>query len=660
MPPFKAAVDAGVMTGMGSYIQLNGVPMSANRQTSIDLLRNDLKWDGMLVSDWAEMYLQYQPYGYASSRSDAVLRSMTNSSYDMCMVPDDTSFIGFLKENYNAGRVTLDRLKTSVKRIIKLKLELDLYNTPVPGADLVSQVGDKASHKAALAAAQESLVLVKNTNNILPLNPASKKFFLTGSSIDDIGYMCGGWTIRWQGRPVPTSTTLLGPCSTKVSTLTGPDINTAKNYASQADYTIVAIGERNYAEQSGNWDPWGLPTGMTDYVKELATTGTKIILVLVEGRPRLLNGTAELAHAVVYAGLPCELGGEAIADLIFGKINPSGKMPLTYPKSSDLINMGTAYYGRQGDNCVVNGVTSSCPAEWQFGYGLSYTNFTYSNMQLSATSLSPSRNKVTVSVTVANTGSLAGKESVLLFVKAPNGPETRLLKAFNMVDLAAGASTVVSFTLTSDDFGRYVNEIGAGLQKIADAGTYLVSFKATTDCQKSTIEDLCKSFTWTPPAGQTTSPPAPIPPPAPTDGYYNLYMDSFGVQLSNTANDTLALVTPVSGNTRQEWYYTPSLKQLKNRGSGLCLDAYEPRNGGAVHTYACDSTNANQLWNYDFTTKQLRHATHTVFCFDKGAPTEPKPHMWECLATSNPDFKNQAFSFVANKTTITATIQLSA
>ncbi|CAK4622363.1 unnamed protein product [Aphanomyces euteiches] len=189
MPPFKAAVDAGVMTGMGSYIQLNGVPMSANRQTSIDLLRNDLKWDGMLVSDWAEMYLQYQPYGFASSNSDAVLRSMTNSSYDMCM------------ENYNAGRVTLDRLKTSVKRIIKLKLKLDLYNTPVPGADLVSQVGDKASQQAALAAAQESLVLVKNTNNILPLNPASKKFFLTGSSIDDMGYLCGGWSLRWQGRP---------------------------------------------------------------------------------------------------------------------------------------------------------------------------------------------------------------------------------------------------------------------------------------------------------------------------------------------------------------------------------------------------------------------------------------------------------------------------
>ncbi|KAH9121188.1 hypothetical protein AeMF1_006984, partial [Aphanomyces euteiches] len=409
----------------------------------------------------------------------------------------------------------------------------------VPGADLVSQVGDKASQQAALAAAQESLVLVKNTNNILPLNPASKKFFLTGSSIDDMGYLCGGWSLRWQGRP--GNEIFPKPCSTKVSTLTGPDINTAKNYASQADYTIVAIGERNYAEQSGNWDPWGLPTGMTDYVKELATTGTKIILVLVEGRPRLLNGTAELAHAVVYAGLPCELGGEAIADLIFGKINPSGKMPLTYPKSSD--------------NCVVNGVTSSCPAEWQFGYGLSYTNFTYSNMQLSATSLSPSRNKVTVSVTVANTGSLAGKESVLLFVKAPNGPETRLLKAFNKVDLAAGASTVVSFTLTSDDFGRYVNEIGAGLHKIADAGTYLVSFKATTDCQKSTIGDLCKSFTWTPPAGQTTPPPAPTPPPASVAGYYNLCMDGFGVQLSNTANDTLALVTPVSGNTRQEWYY---------------------------------------------------------------------------------------------------------
>ncbi|CAK5209236.1 unnamed protein product, partial [Aphanomyces euteiches] len=149
-----------------------------------------------------------------------------------------------------------------------------------------------------------------------------------------------------------------------------PDITTALNYAKAADYTIVAIGERTYAEQSGNSDPLELPSGMTDYVKQLATTGTKIILVLVEGRPRLLNGIAELASAVVYAGLPCELGGEAIADLIFGKINPSGKMSITYPKSSDQLNMGTAYYGRQGDNCVVNGVTSSCPAEWQFGYGL--------------------------------------------------------------------------------------------------------------------------------------------------------------------------------------------------------------------------------------------------------------------------------------------------
>ncbi|CAK4669847.1 unnamed protein product, partial [Aphanomyces euteiches] len=174
MPPFKAAVDAGVMTGMGSYIQLNGVPMSANRQTSIDLLRNDLKWDGMLVSDWAEMYLQNDPYHWASSNSDAVLKSMTNSSYDMCMVPDDTSFITYLKDHYNNGRVSLDRIKTSAKRVIKLKLKLDLYNNPVPGADLVSQVGDKASQQAALAAAQESLVLVKNTNNILPLNPASK------------------------------------------------------------------------------------------------------------------------------------------------------------------------------------------------------------------------------------------------------------------------------------------------------------------------------------------------------------------------------------------------------------------------------------------------------------------------------------------------------
>ncbi|CAK4774667.1 unnamed protein product, partial [Aphanomyces euteiches] len=400
-------------------------------------------------------------------------------------------------DHYNAGRVTLDRLKTSAKRIVKLKLKLDLYSTPVPGADLVNQVGDKASQQAALEAAQESLVLVKNTDNILPLNPSSKKFFLTGSSIDNIGYMCGGWTIRWQGRPgndvfpkygrtiKEAASAYINDASRTVFyegvNITGnwTDINATKSYASQADYTIVAIGEKNYAEGYGNWDSWDLPTGMTDYVKELATTGTKIILVLVEGRPRLLGGIAELAHAVVYAGLPCELGGEAIADLLFGKINPSGKMALTYPKNNDPVNMYTAYYGRRGDKCVVNGVESSCPYEWQFGHGLSYTTFSYSNMKLSATALGPTNNQVTVSVTVANTGSMTGKESVLLFVRAPNGPETRLLKAFTKVELTPGQSTVVSFELTSDDFGRYVNEIGAGLCKAVDIGTYYVSFKAS-------------------------------------------------------------------------------------------------------------------------------------------------------------------------------------
>ncbi|CAK4818419.1 unnamed protein product [Aphanomyces euteiches] len=653
MPSFKAAIDAGVMTGMGSYIQLNGVPMSANRRLTIDLLRNDLKWDGMLVSDWAEMYLQYQPYGYASSNSDAVLRSMKDSSYDMCMVPTDTSFIDFLKDHYYSGRVSLDRIKTSAKRIVKLKLKLDLYNNPVPGADLVNQVGDISSQQAALAAARESLVLVKNTNNILPLNPESKKFFLTGSSIDSIGYLCGGWSLRWHGRSDTDifpkyGRTIRGAAAAYINDGSRTmfyegvdvdgvwaDINLAKQYACRADYTIVAIGERTYAEQSGNGDPWELPSGLTDYVRQLASTGTKIILVLVEGRPRLLNGIADLASAVIYAGLPCELGGEAIADVIFGKINPSGKMSSTYPKTNDQLNMATPYYGRRGENCVVNGIESSCPAEWQFGHGLSYTTFSYSNMQLSATELTPTNNQVTVSVTVANTGGMKGKESVLLFVKAPNGPETRLLKAFSKIELSPGQSTVVSFKLTSDDFGRYVNEIGEGLRKAADGGNYFVSFKASTECSAGTLGDLCKSFTWTPPKDQPSS-----------RGYFNLVLDGYGLALSNTKDDALAYITPSSSDSRQDWYYSQSFKQFKNRGSGLCLDAYEPKNGGAVHTYACDSTNANQRWNYDSTTKQLRHATHVGYCFDKAAPYEPAPHLWECLPTSNPDFKNQQITLV--------------
>ncbi|KAF0703656.1 Aste57867_7575 [Aphanomyces stellatus] len=192
MPPFKAAIDAGAMTGMDTYISFNGVPMSSNPSLSKDLLRTDLMFDGFLVSDWDEINLMNSYHHNASSDQDAVKKAMQGSSIDISMVPYDSTFIGFMKSLYTAGQVPLDRMKTSAKHIVEVKLKQNLYSVPVPSAELVNQLGDVASQAAALNIARESLVLVKNANNVLPLDP-TKKVFLTGASMDDIGLLCGGW-----------------------------------------------------------------------------------------------------------------------------------------------------------------------------------------------------------------------------------------------------------------------------------------------------------------------------------------------------------------------------------------------------------------------------------------------------------------------------------
>ncbi|RHY49380.1 hypothetical protein DYB38_009971 [Aphanomyces astaci] len=521
MPPFKAAIDAGVMSGMDSFLSLNGIPMAADRKNSIQFLRNDLKFDGVLVSDWEEIYMMDFHHNYAANRTDAVYKAMTNSSLDMSMVPYDTSFIGYMKTLNSAGEIPLDRIKTSVTRLVKMKLKLNLFDVPVPGADVADQVGDRPSRTAASEIAKESLVLAKNVDKVLPLDK-SKKFFLTGPSIDDIGLMCGGWTLTWQGQQGSSMfpnhlRTIKGAMMDVVNDTsraefyegvdingTWSDINMAMEKAQAADYTVIALGERTYAEFKGNNYTYELPSGLTEYVKALATTGTKIILVLVEGRPRLLSGIADIAAAVLYAGLPCEMGGEAISSVLFGSTNPSGKLPLTYPKSTDQVNLATPYYGRIGGNCVVGGVTTNCPVEWHFGHGLSYTSFGYSDVRLTATNLTPSLNQTVVTVTITNEGEMTGKESVLLFVSAPGGPETRLLKKYTKVELTSGQATDVSFTLSPDDFGKYVNEIGQGLRKEATAGTYYVSLKYDTLCSEATLGPLCKAFTWSPPS--TTTP----------------------------------------------------------------------------------------------------------------------------------------------------------
>ncbi|RHY98772.1 hypothetical protein DYB37_011928 [Aphanomyces astaci] len=526
-PPFKAAVDVGVMSVMGSYIALNGVPVAANELTSKALLRHDLGFKGMLVSDYGEMYLLRRDHKVVTSDLDAVDMSLNKTSYDMSMTPWDITFITHGQKLLQQRRLKRARLVESVARILKLKLQLDLWNQPVPGADVVESVGDAASKAAALAAGQESIVLLKNEEAVLPLKLPLSSLFLTGPSMDDVGYLCGGWSLYWQGTsgngmfPNGISIrkgieTILGLNGTMLPYLAGvqmesgnitsaDDFAKAKLFAQAATYTIVALGERTYAEDGGNKDPQELPPGFATYVEALAATGTKIILVLTEGRPRLLGRLPTLASAVLWAGLPGEMGGQAIADVLFGKVNPSGKLPYTYPQTDSFVNLASPYYMRNATHCInkVYGNVSACPTEYHFGDGLSYASFEYSSVSLSSKSLSYSsskgKNTLTVSVTIKNSAAIAGQETVLLFMTPPPTrptAETKLLKRFLKIWLGPGESRELKFDLQPQDWGYYSNEIGAGLATTSPSGTYTVFFKGSTDCNNQQHQQLCQTFEW--------------------------------------------------------------------------------------------------------------------------------------------------------------------
>ncbi|OQR99553.1 glycoside hydrolase, partial [Thraustotheca clavata] len=346
-PSFIEAVkNANPLSVMASYVSVNDVPMVVNTHLTVDLLRNDLGFNGVLLTDWEDIYNLNYVHKLVNNNQDAIAMSMSKSSVDMSMIPYDLSFISLAQNLVNAGTIPSSRFRQSAKRIIKMKLQMGLYQNSVPGGDYVGLVGSAADRQAALDVARESIILLKNQNNVLPLS-GQPKIFLTGPSIDNIGYLCGGWTWLWQGvtdnSKFPGSYSIKGAFQnlysdqSKISSLQGVDIsgvttdslNTAKYMASQAQYTIIAVGEQPYAEMVGNTPDATLPAGQLQYIRDIASTGTKVILVLVQGRPRLLNGVADVVHAVIDAMLPCMMGGQAIAEIILGIVNPSGRLSIT-------------------------------------------------------------------------------------------------------------------------------------------------------------------------------------------------------------------------------------------------------------------------------------------------------------------------------------------
>ncbi|KAE8879534.1 Lysosomal beta glucosidase [Phytophthora fragariae] len=529
-PPYKAAVDAGLLTGMENYISVNGVPVVENTKLMTKLLRDDLQFEGLMVTDYAEMTHLTEFHRTARNTDEAMKFSLERTSIDMSMVASDLSssaasmlttsssslsFTNGTNKLIEENPAIIDRIKESVRRTIKTKLKLGLYDNPLPGEEYLSMVGNDDDVAAALNLARESTVLLQNNDSTLPIAKTSS-VFLTGPIAHDVGRQCGGWTLQVQGvsgndmfsHGVSVKQGLEAVVGSDAFTyfnglnITGDytdvDLATAKEYASKAEYTVAVIGEEVYEEKPGDINDLTLPLGQIEYVKELAATGTKVILVLFEGRPRILNDLPENVYAVLNGMLSCELGGKAVAEIIYGDVNPSGRMPITYPKHTG--NVMIPYRHRVSTQCASG---DYCAPQWDFGHGLSYTNFTYSDMNISTTNVTSSSDSVNVSVTVTNSGSVAGKETVMLFLTQPyrsiSVPEVKQLKKFSKISLDAGASQTVEFELTAADWSVYYPQIGQGLKLVAEDADYVIAIKPETDCdvynETAAANPLCATFT---------------------------------------------------------------------------------------------------------------------------------------------------------------------
>lgn len=520
VPPFAAGIKAGARSIMENYVSINGIPTVAQPSLLKTLLRQDLGFDGVLVTDYAEIYNLHDWHRVAKTREDAVRMSLQKSSVDMSMVPIDTDFIQYAKNAAKADTALQNRIKESARRIVQLKVDLGLYDTSVPGAAQVATVGDRQSVDTALELARESIVLLKNDGNILPLQK-NASIFLTGHSADDIGNLCGGWSVQWQGlsgnnlhphgRSVRKGIVdiLNGYSGSSLTyfnglnangTFTNENLSVAMEYARRAMYTVVVLGEGPYTEKPGDLADMDLPLGQLEYTRAIQTTGTTVIVVYVGGRPRLLQGLANEVPVVIDAMLPGEVGGQAIAEILFGDVNPSGRLPISYPKNAASTSI--PYNHRVNVKCSQASTYLPCEMEWNFGHGLSYTTFNYSDLRLSSKEVD-NNGAINVSVRVTNTGSFAGKETVMLFLIQPFRelavPEVKMLKKFFKVFLPAGESRIINFRLNVDDWSVYKPELDEKLQKISEGGDYYVAIKPETDCdvydeKPGSKDPMCAKF----------------------------------------------------------------------------------------------------------------------------------------------------------------------
>ncbi|HJA57654.1 MAG TPA: glycoside hydrolase family 3 C-terminal domain-containing protein [Candidatus Bacteroides intestinigallinarum] len=502
--PFLEAVKTGALSVMVNSGMNNGLPIHANYTLLTQWLKKDLDWDGVIVTDWADINNLCLRDKICENRKEAIKLAI-NAGVDMSMVPYEWSFCTYLKELVEEGEVSMERIDDAVRRILRMKFRLNLFERPYWEVGEYPDFGSEKHAYAALKSAEESITLLKNENGILPLD-SSVRILVAGPNANSMRTLNGGWTLSWQGEKADVYASdyntilealihrvgsgqivyepgvtykVADPPTTSIPywAENEPEIEKAVAAAGKVDYILLCVGENSYCETPGNLDDLTLSSNQIRLAKALASTGKPIILVLNEGRPRIISEIEPLVKAIVHVYLPGNYGGDALANILYGDVNPSGKLPYTYPRS---VNSLITYDHKPCESLdKMEGAydyDAIVSVQWAFGYGLSYTTFVYSNLEVNQKDFLAG-DTLTFTVDVENTGNQLGKETVMLFINdvvASLTPDVRRLRAFEKIELRPGEKKTITLAVEANDLafvdqhGRWALEKGLFKAQVAD------------------------------------------------------------------------------------------------------------------------------------------------------------------------------------------------
>ena len=483
LPQFKTAIDSGAISIMVNSGEVNGVPVHVSRELLTDVLRDELGFEGLLVSDWQDVRYLYERHHVARDLKEAVQMSI-NAGLDMSMTAVTTDFPDLVVELVQEGKLTEGRIDTSVARILAVKVALGLYEENVWDPADFPDFGSEESSRKSLQSAEESIVLLKNDGLLLPVKP-DQRVLLLGPTADNMRSLNGGWTFSWQGEEADDyleeyntiREALEKEFTGRMDYVQGATYDTLKDAsaavaaAANADVIILCVGELSYTEETGNINDLELPAAQQQLLDTLRGTGKPIALIMTAGRPRLLPQLANRAQAVVWTGYPGPRGGDALANIVSGRVSPSGRLPFTYPRNTNAL---LTY-----DHKYTEAVNGNYNPLFDFGAGLSYTDFTYSELRLSSRVLNPN-DTLEVTVRVTNEGDRAGKHSILLYTSdlvASITPSVKRLRKFTKIHLEPGEYREVTFTLEPED----ISFIGLENRPVTEPGTFRVTVGNLTE-----------------------------------------------------------------------------------------------------------------------------------------------------------------------------------